>query len=115
MRRDVVEPIEILGGAEEQVGLLTRARTLGQYLAGIPEDPIAVLALVDREVALEHRAVGAERRDAGLDIGPPRIGKGLRRWGIDVSLEAEAADAHAQPTKLDVDVRPLGELLHRLL
>src|SRR5579871_4578377 len=54
------EAIESRGGAAEQVRLLARAGALRQTFAGVPIDAVAVRALVDREVAFEHRPVGTE-------------------------------------------------------
>src|SRR5215212_253895 len=51
-----VQSIKPLRRANEQVGLLGSARALRQNLAGVPEHRVAVRALVDREVALEHCA-----------------------------------------------------------
>src|SRR5436190_9790003 len=68
------EPVEAARRAGEQRRLLRR-RTAGRdALEGIPEHRIAAAALVDREIALEHRALRAERGDAGLDIGAPGCG-----------------------------------------
>src|SRR4051794_11902956 len=72
-----VEPIEALRGAEKQIVFLRRARTFRQNLAGVPEHRIAVRTLIDRKVALEHSARGTECRDAGLDVGLPRVGERL--------------------------------------
>src|SRR3954464_5921351 len=107
MLRNPVEPIETLRGAEEQVGFFRRARALRENLAGVPEHRIAVRALVDREVALEHSARRTERRDAGFNVGLPRIGERLRRRRVGKLLEAEAPDAHAKPAELHGDIRPL--------
>src|SRR5947209_243863 len=68
---DPVEPIDALRSTREQIGLLGGTRALGEQLARIPEHRIAVRALVDRKVAFEHAARGAERRDASFDIGLP--------------------------------------------
>src|SRR5215213_4116526 len=110
-----VEPVKPLRGAEEQIVPLRGARALRQNLAGVPEHRIAVRALVDGEVALEHPTRRPERRDAGLDIGPPRAGEHLRRRRIRVLLEAEAADTHAEPAELHINVRPLRQRFNRLL
>ncbi len=53
---DRVEPIKSHCGMSEEIGLFCTARAFCQKLAGIPKDRIAVGALVDREVAFEHRA-----------------------------------------------------------
>jgi hypothetical protein len=58
---------------------------------------------------------GPERRDASVDIGLPRIGQRLRGRRIGELLESEAADAHAEPAKFHVDVRPLRERTNRSL
>src|SRR5262249_1592870 len=69
-----------------------------------PEYRIAVRALVDREVALEHRAPGAECRDTGFDVRPPRLGQRLRRRRLGLRMEIGAADPHTEPAELEVDV-----------
>src|SRR5205085_5969478 len=112
---DPVEPIEPLRGAEEQIVFLVRARTLRQNLAGVPEHRIAIRALVDGEIALEHAARRAEGRDTGFDIGPPRIGERLRGRRIGELFEAEAANAHPEPAELHVDIRPLRQRLNGCL
>src|ERR1051325_1296355 len=100
-----IQPIEPLRRPQKQIRFLTRARAFRENLAGIPEHRIAIRALVDREVALEHRARRPERRNAGLDVGLPGIGQRLRGRRIGKLLEAEAADAHAEPAELHGDVR----------
>src|SRR5712692_5836678 len=78
-----VEPIEPRRGAAEQIRFLGRTCCPRQNLAGIPERRVAIGALVDREVALEHTAPGAESFDAGLEIRPPRMRQGFgskRPW-----------------------------------
>src|SRR5436305_5503268 len=110
-----VEPIETLRGAEKQIVLLSCARAFRQNLAGVPEHRIAVRTLVDREVALEHAARRAERRDARFDVRLPGIGERLRGRGVGELLEAEAADAHAEPAKFHGNVRAFCEGFDRLL
>src|SRR2546421_5436341 len=112
---DAVEPIDALRRTEEQIGFLGSARALGEQLAGVPEHRIAVRALVDREVALEHATRWAERRDAGFDVWPPSVRERLRGRRFGRLFETEAADAHAEPAEFYVDIRPLGERLNRLL
>jgi hypothetical protein len=46
----------ISSSASEDIGFLCAARTIGEQLAGIPEDWIIVSDLVDRQVAFKHRA-----------------------------------------------------------
>src|SRR5580704_8853295 len=61
------------GRAAEQRGLLVGRVAGGDALERIPQHLIAAGALVDREIAFEHRALRTERADAGLDIGAPRF------------------------------------------
>src|SRR5512139_3246570 len=70
-RASDAQPIDSRRRAVEQAGLLACTRALGQSLAGVPEDAVAVGTLVDREIAFEHGAIGADGRDAGFDVGPP--------------------------------------------
>src|SRR5437588_9820567 len=65
------KPVEPRRGAGEQVGLFRRRGAAREPLEGIEQHRIAARPLVDREVAFEHAAAGAEALDAGLDIGPP--------------------------------------------
>src|SRR5438309_271252 len=58
------EAIEPAGGAGEQRGLLGRRTARGNALEGVPEYRVAAAPLVDREVALEHRALRAKGGDA---------------------------------------------------
>src|SRR5258708_10823878 len=50
----------------------------GDALKRIPQHLIAAGALIDREIALEHRTLRAEGGDAGLDIGPSGLLQILR-------------------------------------
>src|SRR5690349_812277 len=113
------ESIEARCGPAEQIGLLGGARALGQSLAGVPVHAVAVRTLVDREIAFEHRPVGAEGRDAGLDIRPPQRREllGARRQLALVHVEAEHPHAEAAQFHMHVGTRrqlldaraPLGE------
>src|SRR5262249_49576981 len=85
------------------------AGAAGQNLARVPVRRIAVSALVDREVALEHAALGAEAFDAGLEIRPPGICQCLGGERVLVLVEIETADAHAEPPELHVCVRTTRE------
>ena len=96
--------VEALRRAREEVRFLVRAGTLGQEFAGVPEHRIAVRPLVDGKVALEHAALGAERFDAGLDVGLPRRRQRRRRRRIGLRLEAVAVDAHAHAAHFDEHV-----------
>jgi hypothetical protein len=53
-------------------------------LRGVPQELIAAGALVDREIAFEHRALRAEGLDAGLDISSPRLLQVFGRWRLGV-------------------------------
>src|SRR6266478_5089614 len=61
-------------GAGEEIGLFRCGGAAREPLEGVEQHRIAAGTLIDREIALEHAAVGAEIRDAGVDIGPPGIG-----------------------------------------
>src|SRR5947207_9262517 len=116
------EAVESRRSAVKQAGLFTRARTVGQPLAGVPEHAVTVGTLVDRKIAFKHGAIGTECRDAGLDVGPPCRGELLRaRWQLAL-VQVEAKQSHAEATELHVHVgarrkladagTPLGE--HRV-
>src|SRR5579871_1426703 len=102
-------------GAAVERALLVGRGVLRQVLEGVPQLGVAAALLVGREVALEHAAVGAERLDAGLDVGAPGLGQLLRRGRCILELEAEAERGHAEPAELHVDVGTLGELGDALL
>src|SRR5262249_35672715 len=108
-----VKAVESRRGATEQVGFLGVACALGEKLAGVPEHRIAVGALIDGKVALEHASWWPECIDAGLDVGPPRACQRLRRWRLGLLVEAEAAHAHAEAAEFDVNIRASGERLDR--
>src|ERR1700693_3566598 len=74
-----VEPVEPRRGAAKQTRLLGRTCASGQNLAGVPERRVAIGALVDRKIALEHAAAGAEAFDAGLEIRAPGVRQGFGR------------------------------------
>src|SRR5262245_51917825 len=108
LRRD--HAVDPRGGAAVERLLLVGRGAGGDALEGVPQLGVAARLLVGREVALEHAAVGSERLDAGLDIGPPGVGQ-LLRGGRRVTLvETEAERGHAEPAQLDVDVGALREL-----
>src|SRR5437899_9510675 len=104
-----VEPIEPRRGAAEQIRFLGRTCRTRQNLAGTPERRVAIGALVDGEVALEHAAPGAESFDAGLEIRPPGMRQGFggkRPWLL---VKIEPADPHPEPAELHADVLTTGE------
>src|SRR5258708_33560492 len=74
------KPVKIRRRLREQRRLLGLAVLRGDTFERVEDHLIAALALVGREVALEHAAFGAEGLDAGLDIGTPRRGGVFRRW-----------------------------------
>src|ERR1700736_1746273 len=74
-----LQPVEPRRGAGEQVGFLGRRGAARQPFERVEQHRIAARALVDRKVALEHAAIGAEILDAGVGIGPPGIGHLTRR------------------------------------
>src|SRR5260370_42650323 len=75
---DLSQPVEFGRGAGEQRRFLGCGAAGGAALEGVPQRGVAAAALVDREVALAHSALGPEGGDAGLDIGPPSRGELLR-------------------------------------
>src|SRR5262245_52059687 len=108
-----VKAVEPRCSAAEQVGFLRVACALGEKLAGVPEHRIAVRALVDGKVALEHASRRPECIDAGLDVGTPRGSQRLRRWRLGLLVETESAHAHAKAAEFDVNTRASGERLDR--
>src|ERR1700674_560942 len=103
------EPVEPRRGAAEQIRLLGRTCRPGQYLAGVPECRVAIGALVDRKIALEHAAAGGGAFDAGLEIRPPGVRQGCGRERPRMPVKIEAADPHPEPAELHADVRAAGE------
>src|SRR5437764_14803198 len=59
--------------AGEEIGFFRCRDAAREPLEGVEQHGVAAGALVDREVALEHAAAGAEAFDAGVDIRLPRI------------------------------------------
>src|ERR1700760_3262928 len=74
----------------KQRGFLRLAVRRGNPFEGVPDHLIAALALVRREVAFEHAALGTEGLDAGFHIGAPRGGGLLRRGWFRALVEIEA-------------------------
>src|SRR5580658_5516850 len=70
----VLQPVKTRRGAGEEISLFRCRGAVRQPLERVEQHRIAARTLVDREVAFEHAAVGAEILDAGLDIRPPGIG-----------------------------------------
>src|SRR5215472_13415369 len=101
---DLFQPVEFGRRAGEECGLLGRRAAGGDALEGVPQHVVAAAPLVDREVALEHRALGAEGGDAGLDIGPPSRRQFLRARRQLTQMMGEAEHPHAEPAELDVNV-----------
>src|SRR5262249_5118449 len=84
LARSKPEAIEPRRRAGEEGCLLVGGIALGHVLEGVPERAVGAGKGVDREVALEHATLGAERLDAALDVGPPFFGqlrRGRRRVG----------------------------------
>src|SRR6266478_6046605 len=100
-------------GSAEQRGFLVGGAPGGDALEGVPHDRIAAHALVDREIALEHRALRTERGDAGLDIWAPGLLEILRGGRHVVLEEGKACQLHAQPADLDIDIGAGGNLADR--
>src|SRR5262249_6195095 len=88
---------------------------LGDALEGVPEHVIAAAALIDREIAFEHRALWPERLDAGFDIGPPQGGELLRARRQFAGVHIEAEQPHAEPAELHMHIRAARELRDALL
>src|SRR5580704_1427168 len=98
--RYLPQPIELQCGVVEHRALLVVRIRLGDALERIPQIGIAAHPLVDREVALEHRAVRAEGGDAGLDRRAPRLRQLLRRRRRILPAHLEAAErGHAEPAE----------------
>ena len=74
----VRKPVEARRGAGEEIGFFRPGGAARKPFERVEQHRIAARALVDRKVAFEHAAVGAETLDAGIDIGPPGIGHLLR-------------------------------------
>src|ERR1700746_2342672 len=83
----------------------------GDALKGIPQHLIAAAALVDREIALEHRTLRPEGGNASLDIGPPGLLQILRGGRLGLLEEIEADHLHAETTKLDISVGEARDVL----
>src|SRR5215831_12031417 len=66
--RDLGETVDALCRAAEQFRFLFGRVAGGQELERVPKDGIARTDAIRREIALKHPAVGAKRRDAGLDV-----------------------------------------------
>jgi hypothetical protein len=62
----MAQPVEPRGRAGEQIGLFRRRGAAREPLEGVEQQDTAG-TLVDREVAFEHAAVGAEIIDAGFN------------------------------------------------
>src|SRR5713101_4270783 len=84
----------------------------GDALKRIAQHLIAAGALIDREIALEHRTLRAEGGDAGLDIGPPGLLQILRGGRFGLFKEIEADHLHAETTELDISVGEARDLLN---
>src|SRR5258707_12100221 len=83
----------------------------GDALKRIPQHLIAAGALIDREIALEHRTLRAEGGDAGLDIGPPGLLQILRGGRLGLFKEIEADHLHTETAELDISVGEARDLL----
>src|SRR5689334_22004912 len=107
------QSIEIRRRLREQRGLLALAEVGGKALECVEDHLIAGLALVGREIALEHAAVGTKRLDACLDIWLPGRGALVRVRRLRPFMETEAGQHHREPAELDHHVPALGDLLDR--
>src|SRR5215471_15175017 len=103
------ETVDALCRAAEQLRFVFGRIAGGQELERVPKDGIARTDAVRREIALEHPADGAERRDAGLDIRLVGARQLLRRRRRLARVEVEHAEQHAEPAELDDDVLALAE------
>src|SRR5215470_6317080 len=83
----------------------------GEALECIPQHLIAAAALIDREIALEHRTLRAEGGDAGLDIGAPGLLQILRGGRLGLFKEIEADHLHAETAELDISIGEARDLL----
>src|SRR5437870_3438157 len=99
-----IQSVKPICCAGEQRRLFGGGAAGGDVLEGVPQRGIAAAALVDREIALEHRALGAEGGDAGLDIGPPGGSQFLRARRQLAGMDGEPEHPHAEPAELDVDI-----------
>src|SRR5579884_1786816 len=106
----MLQPIEAAGGAGEQRRLFGRRAAAGDALERVPEHVIAAAALIDREVALEHRALRAERLDACLDIRAPYPRQLFRTRKRLAVVHREADHAQAEAAELHVHVWTLRQL-----
>src|SRR5215469_2308966 len=104
------QPIDFLRGAREERRLLGGGAAGGDAFESVPQRGVAATAFVDREVALEHRALGAEGSDASLDVGPPGCGQFLRAGRQLARVMGEAEHAHAEPAELDMHIGAGGQL-----
>ena len=75
-----LQPVKPRCGAGKEFGLFRCRGAAGEPLERVEQHRIAAGTLVDREVAFEHAAAGAEILDTRFDIGSPRIGHLARRW-----------------------------------
>ena len=83
----------------------------GETLKRVPQDLVAARALIDGEIALEHRAFWPERGNAGLNIGAPRLFQILRGRRLRVVKEIEADHLHAEAAEFDVRIGKTRDLL----
>src|SRR6516165_4863416 len=95
--RRLVQLVQPTRGAAVERGFLRDRAAGGDALKGIPQHRVAGAHLIDREIALEIAALGAEELDTGFDIGPPgcRPGLGVWRCGQRAKIERRAAIEHA--------------------
>src|SRR5271168_84550 len=94
------QPVNIRRRFREQRGLLGLAIGRGDALEGVEDHLIAALALVGRKVAFEHAAFGAERLDAGFDIGTPRRCGVFRRRRHRALVKVITEQPHRQSAEL---------------
>src|SRR6266478_2316836 len=92
-------------GAAEQRLLLVGGAPGSDALEGVPHHRITAHPLVDREIALEHRALRAESIDADLYVRPPSLFEVLRGGRVVVLKKSKAGQLHGEPTEFDIGVR----------
>lgn len=97
-------PVDTGDSVVEQGGALGRRVALGQPFARIVHDIVGVRDLVDRDMAFEHAAVGAELLDTILHQGGQRCGQLFRADGFGAYMPVEAKPALSDPTELDDDI-----------
>src|SRR5438094_97100 len=108
------DPVRPDGGIVAELGALAGGIAAREALEGVPQHVVRERHLVDREIALEHRALWPELFDA---IAQERRHPGRQLFRADrhlprVPVKAEAR--HADPAELEVDIATLRDLRETL-